>query len=53
LDQETAQNLVDANRIIIRAQLGTYDAPNSSIKLFDDYGIGIKLGLNLKGNISF
>jgi len=53
LDQDKAQNLVLSNKLIIRAKLGTYDAPNSSIKLFDDYGIGIKLGLNIKGNINF
>ncbi len=52
LNQQTAQSMVTSDKMIISAQLETYNAPNQSIKLFNDYGLGIKIGVNLKGAIT-
>lgn len=53
LDQTTANNMVMSDKLIIYAKLITYDAPNSSISLYSDYGIEVKLGINVRGNLQF
>jgi len=46
-------HLFDAKKVIIRATIDTYDAPNTNIDLYDDYKIDFKLGARTKLNIEF
>ena len=51
LDKVKAVNLFQAEKMILQTRMSTYNAPNQSIAFYDDYKLGISVGIKLKGEI--
>lgn len=52
LDEDLANNMIASEKLIVDGNLETYDAPNTNIKLYNDYALGIKMGLLVEGSIN-
>ncbi len=51
LDKVKAVNLFQAEKMILQTRMSTYNSPNQSIAFYDDYKLGISVGIKLKGII--
>ncbi|MEL7339918.1 MAG: hypothetical protein AAGM67_05470, partial [Bacteroidota bacterium] len=52
LDQQKLSALLEAEKIAIRANVSTTDAGSVPVRIYEDYGLGFKLGLRSQLNVS-
>ncbi|MGM0613748.1 MAG: hypothetical protein ACQESM_09595 [Bacteroidota bacterium] len=52
-DKGSIDNIVDARKAIIKATMSTTNSGNSSVKIYSDYDLGLKLGVRTKFETEF